>query len=327
LTLLTIKVSYSSMDRALNYKNILLKHGKCSVSSRSECDITTTIANKKVNAPVFCSNMVSVLNHDIIKKFDDNKWFHIWHRIGDYTHIKEYIQWANEKNLYFVSISIGIKKQDMDLLVWLKKSGYRIDSICIDVAFSYNDVILPIIDYVKTNFSNTYLIVGNGDSIEWVHWLKKYGVNAAKINIGVSKACRTREYTGFGSTTITDLFTCSKVQNIDIIGDGGLTVENNEVWIGDIAKAIRFGAKGVMSGTLFKNCIDSPAIINGYYGNASRTAKGHEHVEGTLLDNIRTNGLTTVEMIKLIEQSLKSSVSYSGGNKLIDLTKCDYQII
>lgn len=313
---------------ALSYKNIILKHGKCIVSSRNECDISTTIANKKVTAPVFCSNMVSVLNHDIVKKFDDNKWFHIWHRIGNsYDHIKEYVKWANETNLYFVSISIGIKSQDMELLKWLKESNYRIDSICIDVAFSYNDIILPIVEYIKNNFSNTYLIVGNGDSVEWMSWLEKYGVNACKINIGVSKSCRTREYTGFGSTTITDLYQCAQNSNIDIISDGGLTVDNNEVSIGDIAKSIVFGATAVMSGTLFKNCIDSPAIIHGYYGNASRVAKGNEHVEGTLLDNIKTNGLTTIEMMKLITQSLKSSVSYSGGKVLSDLIKCDYQII
>ena len=312
---------------SLNYRNIILKHGKGIVPSRSKCDISTIIANKFVAAPVFISNMVSVLNTDIVKKFDDNKWFHIWHRIGDYQHIKDYIKWANDSNLYFVSISIGIKSQDMELLQWLKNSEYRIDSICIDVAFSYNDIILPIIDYIKTNFQYTYLIVGNGDSVDWILWLEKYGVDAAKVNIGVSKACRTREYTGFGSSTISDLYKCAEESTIDIICDGGLTVENNEVWIGDIAKAIAFGAKAVMSGTLFKNCIDSPAIINGYYGNASRIAKGHEHVEGTLLDNIKTNGLTTIEMMKLITQSLKSSVSYSGGSELKDLIGCDYEII
>jgi len=315
------------VNKALNYKNILLKHGKCIVSSRSECDITTTIANKRVNAPVFCSNMISVLNHNIVKKFDDNKWFHIWHRIGDYQHIKEYVKWANESNLYFVSISIGIKQQDIELLTWLKNSNYRIDSICIDVAFSYNDKILPIVEYIKNNFDGVYLIVGNGDSPEWIQWLEKYGVNAAKINIGVSSSCRTRQYTGFGSTTITDLYECVKIAKLDIISDGGLTIENGEVWIGDIAKSIAFGASAVMSGTLFKNCIDSPAIVNGYYGNASRTAKGNEHVEGTLLDNIKTNGLTTIEMMKLIEQSIKSSVSYSGGKYLTDLCDCKFQII
>ena len=315
-------------ERALNYKDIILKHGKCVVSSRSECDITTKIAGKTVNAPVFCSNMVSVLNHDIVKKFDDNKWFHIWHRIGDYSHIKDYVKWANESNLYFVSISIGIKQQDIELLTWINDSGYRVDSICIDVAFSYNDVILPIVESVKKLFPTTYLIVGNGDSPEWVEWLERYGVDCAKFGIGVSKACRTRQFTGFGSTTVTDLVECAKVSNnIQILADGGLTVENDEVWIGDIAKAIHLGADFVMSGTLFKNCIDSPALTNSYYGNASRKAKGNNHVEGTILDNIQTNGLTTIELISLIEESIQSSVSYCGGKTLIDLIKCDYQIV
>ena len=322
------------MEKALNYKNIILKHNKCIVKSRSQCDITSTIAHKYVTCPVFCSNMVSVLNKDVVKKFDDNKWFHVWHRISDpnddekyLKNIKDYIKWANETELYFVSISVGIKDKDLELLKWLKESSYRIDSICIDVALSYNDAVLPIIDYIKTNFPTTYLIVGNGDSTEWIQWLEKYSVDCAKINIGVSSSCRTRQYTGFSSTTITDLYECSKVSNINIISDGGLTIENGEVWIGDIAKSIRFGADFVMSGTLFKNCIDSPAIINGYYGNASRIAKGNEHVEGTLLDNIKTNGLTTIEMMKLIEQSLKSSCAYAGGNNFQGIRQTSYQVI
>ena len=312
---------------SLNYKNILLKHGKCVVNSRNECDISTTFANKKITSPVFCSNMVSILNKDIIKEFDDNKWFHIWHRIGDYNHIKEYIKWANENNLYFVSISIGVKDKDVDLLNWIKSSGYRVNSICIDVAFSYSDAVSKMIDKIKSDF-NSYLIVGNGDSFEWIQWLESKGVDAAKINIGVSKSCRTKEYTGFGTTTITDLKNCADHANkIKIISDGGLTTDGEEVMIGDIAKSLVFGADVVMSGTLFKNCIDSPAIINGYYGNASRKAKGNEHVEGTIISNLKTNGMTVCEMMKLIEQSLKSSVSYAGGNSLNDLKKCKYQII
>jgi GMP reductase len=184
------------------------------------------------------------------------------------------------------------------------------------------------IRFIKEIFPDSYLIVGNGDNPEWIKWLENLGVDCAKINIGVSKSCRTRQYTGFGSSTVTDLIKCSETtKNIKLISDGGLTIDdNNEVLIGDAAKAIRFGADYIMSGALFKNCLDNPAIKNGYFGNASRKAKGNTHVEGSHL-KVDTNLLTMSEMIKLIEESLRSSVSYSGGRKLVDLRGCEYQIL
>ena len=271
--------------------------------------------------------MKSILTPDICKVFDESGWFHIYHRIDGCDDIFKYALRANEEKWNFVSISIGVKKQDYELLHQIKSFGLRIDSICIDVALSWQKGVEDIIKVCKENFPKTYLIVGNGDNPKWIEWLENLGVDCAKQNIGASSACRTRQYTGFGSSTITDLENCSKqAKNIKIISDGGLTLYNNEVCIGDCAKAIKFGSDFIMSGALFKNCIDSPSIINGYFGNASRTAKGNHHVEGTHL-TVETNGLTIKETIKLVEDSLKSSVSYSGGKSLQDLRNVDYQII
>lgn len=315
------------MNKALNYEDILLKHGKCIVNSRKECDISTLIGGKDIATPVFCSNMPAVINQDICKVFDDAGWFHVYHRLGGDADIINYVIRANSENWKFVSISIGIKQEDIELLSKLK--GYRIDSIMVDVAFSWQDKVVPIIKYIKDNFPDTWLVVGNGDHPDWIKWLEDMGVDAAKINIGTSKACRTRQYTGFGSTTVTDLERCANAaKSIKILSDGGITkCATGEPAIGDIAKAIRFGADYIMSGFLFSQCIDSPSIKEGYYGNSTSKAKQHSnHVEGAIL-HIDTNGLTIKEQIKLVEDSLRSSVSYSGGNNLESLKTVDYMIV
>lgn len=319
------------MEKALNYKDIILKHNKCIVNSRSECNISTRIANKQISTPVLCSNMPAVLTKDICKLFDNVGWFHIYHRIGGSRDVEEYIQFTNNNKLKFCSISVGVSDEWVE---WIKRScewdgwAREPDCICIDVALSWQDRVEKVIKYIKNKLPKTYLIVGNGDNPEWIKWLEDLGVDCAKINIGVSRSCRTRQYTGFGSSTITDLIQCKEAgKNIKIMSDGGLTVdENNEVWIGDIAKSIKFGADYVMSGALFKNCLDNPAIKSGYYGNASRKAKGDSHVEGAHL-TVETNGLTMKEMIKLIEDSLKSATSYSGGKHVYDIRNTDYQIV
>ena len=73
-------------------------------------------------------------------------------------------------------------------------------------------------------------------------------------------------------------------KEIPIIADGGIKYN------GDIAKAIRAGAKMVMAGSIFASCTDSPAFsnINGvphkaYFGSASFENKGHnKNIEGKL---------------------------------------------
>jgi GMP reductase len=320
------------MNKSLNYKDIVLKHKQSIVSSRTECDTSTIIASKKIEVPVFCSNMPSVLTYDVVKQFDAEGWFHVWHRIGNATY--KYVDRANKDNLNFVSVSVGVKESDQLLLNNLKSKKYRIDAITVDVALIYNKTFEPYLMWLRKTFPATYLIAGNCDSFEAILWLQNLGFDCAKINIGVSKACRTRQNTGFGSSTVSDLMEITSKfcispegKKISIIADGGLTISDGEVWIGDIAKAIRFGADFVMSGSLFAHCLDSPALVHGYSGNSTARIKGHDnHVEGTTVF-LESNGLTIKQMMKLIKDSLKSSISYAGGKTLSSLRGVRAEII
>ena len=316
------------MDNALHYKNIILKHGKSIVESRSECDISQTLGDWKFACPVTISNMKSVQTIPILRKFDSRNWFYVYHRIDGHDDIFDFVKRTNEGNWNCISISIGIQDSDVDFLKHIHAYGFAVHFITIDVALSHTDSVKKVIKAAKDYYPDAYLICGNGNTAEWIEFLEGEGVNCAKTFVGTSTACRTRQYTGFGSPTVTTLQEISQAaKNIQIMADGGLTITNDEIWIGDIAKAIRFGADFVMSGALFSRCVDSPAILNGYYGNASRSAKGHsKHVEGTTLD-IKTNGLTIEEQMNLIEDSLRSSVSYAGGKNLNALKTVDYYVV
>ena len=302
----------------LNYKDIILRHKKSIVNSREECDISIKLGNKVYKSPVCASNMKSILTKDICKIFDNRQWFYVYHRIDGVFDVEDFIIKANEKNWNTVSISIGVGKEWEYFIDRQFVENRRIDCFTIDVALSYNNNIIPVINKIKEKFPYSYLIVGNGCTSEWISWLEDLGVNCAKIGIGVSKSCKTRQYTGFGSATISSLLECADAAKyIDIMSDGGLTVDNNgEVWIGDINKSLVLQSDIIMSGAIFSKCIDSPSIINGYYGNASADAKGHtKHIEGTNVKVI-TNGLTINQMCDLIEDSIKSGVSYAGGKDL-----------
>jgi len=328
-------------DKHYNYSNIILQHEKSIVNSRSQCDISCKIGNFTFASPVVCSNMKSIINQDICKLFDDRNWFYIYHRINGVNDVEQFVWNINNRHsthwIYngynkpfnVVSISVGIGNDWIDLIKRLSIEKLRVDYFTIDVALSYNDNIIPMVNIIKEKYPNSYLIVGNGCTPDWISWLQTLGVDCAKIGIGVSKSCRTRQYTGFGSTTVNDLLECVMyANNIDIMSDGGLTIDNNgEIWIGDINKALVLGADYVMTGAAFSKCIDSPSILNGYYGNASRDAKGHtKHIEG---ENIKvvTNGLTISDMCNLIEDSIKSAISYGGGTTLECLKNVSWKLV
>ena len=113
-----------------------------------------------------------------------------------------------------------------------------------------------------------------------------------------------------------------------IIADGGIREH------GDIAKSIRFGASMVMIGSMLAGHEESPGqtvevdgkLYKEYYGSASDFNKGeYRHVEGKrILEPVKgTLAETLIEM----EQDVQSSISYSGGKKLMDIRKVNYVIL
>jgi hypothetical protein len=144
--------------------------------------------------------------------------------------------------------------------------------------------------------------------------LNQLGVNCCKFGIGVSELCRTRQYTGFGST-LDDFVDCVLSSKIDLILDGGLTILNEsigEVAYGDIFKALNIGAKFVMSSSLFRWAHElSQNGIVVQYGNSTERAKNHnKNVEGTV--KTFTSQYSIGEQMDRIDDSIRSSVSYAG---------------
>ena len=314
-----------------SYKDILLKHNKSVVESRSLCDTSATLGKHTFDTPVVAANMQSLITPEICKIFDENNWFYVYHRINGTEDVLKFAQSAN-KTFNITSISIGVTDDWVHLLLKLHSLGIKIDYITVDVALSYNDNILQVLNTIKNWHPDAYVICGNGSTKEWVSWIKSLGlVDCVKVGIGVSNACRTRQFTGFGSTTVSSLLECAAEaeadNEIDVMSDGGITVEGDTIWVGDVAKALVLGADFVMSGALFSRCIDSPSLVHGYFGNASARAKQHSHhVEGTTV-TVASNGLTIKETMKLIKDSLRSSISYAGATNIHGLklkTEWDY---
>ncbi|HRK39972.1 MAG TPA: GMP reductase [Burkholderiaceae bacterium] len=310
-----------------DYDNILLLPRKCRVESRSECDASVELGGHRFRIPAVPANMKTVVNETICEWLARNGYFYVMHRF-DLDNVA-FVRDFKGKGL-FASISLGVKQADRDTVDALVAEGLVPDFITIDIAHGHADSVKHMIAYIKERLPNSFVIAGNVGTPEAVIDLENWGADATKVGIGPGKVCITKLKTGFGTGgwQLSAMKWCARVATKPIIADGGIRSH------GDIAKSVRFGATMVMVGSLFAGHEESPGqtvevdgvLYKEYYGSASDFNKGeYKHVEGKrILEPIKGKlANTLVEM----EQDIQSSISYSGGKKLMDIRKVNYVIL
>jgi len=334
---------------ALSYQDVYLKPKYSSLVSRGNADISVNFLGRQFKAPWIPANMESVINEDIAKQLSENGYFYIMHRFLDN---RKFLQRTRSEAWKLVSISVGVKESDKDLILDIASSKCRVDFITIDIAHGHSVLVKEMIQFIRTSLPDVKIIAGNVCTPDAVRDLNNWGADAVKVGIAGGQACSTKNMTGFHIP----MFTCVKdcferggkqmqgfsgmqptVAAIPIIADGGIREH------GDIAKALVAGATMVMAGSMFAACCDAPGdtikkIVHGgeyyfddegyaqpkfitkhfkrYYGSASAKQKGeHKHVEGFEIE-VPCNGLMYSEKYRELTESLQSSVSYAGGKDL-----------
>ena len=307
-----------------DYDNILLLPRKCRVESRSECDASVELGGRSFRMPVVPANMKTVVDETISLWLAQNGYFYVMHRF-DLDNV-QFVRRMHTEGA-FASISLGVKKADYDTVDQLAAAGLMPEYVTIDIAHGHADTVKNMIGYLKDKLPKSFVIAGNVGTPEAIIDLENWGADATKVGIGPGKVCITKLKTGFGTGgwQLSALKWCARVATKPIIADGGIRDH------GDIAKSIRFGASMVMIGSLFAGHEESPgktvevdgALFKEYYGSASDFNKGeYKHVEGKrILEPIKGKlADTLIEM----EQDLQSSISYAGGQKLMDIRKVNY---
>jgi len=310
-----------------DYDNILLLPRKCRVQSRAECDASAELGGRRFKLPVVPANMKTVVDENICAWLARQGYFYVMHRFD-----LDNVQFVRDMRRQgcFASISLGVKQADHDTVDRLKAEGLAPEYVTIDIAHGHSDSVRAMIGYLKEHLPQTFVIAGNVGTPEAVIDLENWGADATKVGIGPGKVCITKLKTGFGTGgwQLSALKWCARVATKPIIADGGIRSH------GDIAKSIRFGATMVMVGSLFAGHEESPGrtvevdgeLYKEYYGSASDFNKGeHRHVEGKrILEPIKGR---LADTLTEMEQDIQSSISYSGGRKLLDIRKVNYVIL
>ena len=272
--------------------------------------------------------MQTVMNESLAEWFAQNDYFYIMHRFDEAARLP-FVKRMHEKG-YFASISVGVKQGEFDFINQLKAEGLSPEYITIDIAHGHSDQVIEMIQHIKKQLPNVFVIAGNVGTPEGVRELENAGADATKVGIGPGRVCITKIKTGFGTGgwQLAAVNHCSKAARKPIIADGGIRTH------GDIAKSIRFGASMVMIGSLFAAHEESPGEtveIDGktykeYFGSASEFQKGErKNVEGKKMFVEHKGALkdTLTEM----KEDLQSSISYAGGKDIDALRKVDYVIV
>ena len=307
-----------------DYDNILLLPRKCRVESRSECDAGVQFGPRRFRLPAVPANMKTVVDERICTWMAQNGYFYVMHRFD-----LDNVQFVRDMQAQgcFASISLGVKAPDYATVDRLKAEGLVPEYITIDIAHGHADSVKAMIGYLKQHLPASFVIAGNVATPEAVIDLENWGADATKVGVGPGKVCITKLKTGFGTGgwQLSAMKWCARVATKPIIADGGIRSH------GDIAKSIRFGATMVMVGSLFAGHEESPGhtvevdgeLYKEYYGSASDFNKGeYRHVEGKrILEPIKGK---LADTLTEMEQDIQSSISYSGGKKLMDIRKVNY---
>ena len=325
--------------KTLKYSDICLVPDYSACKSRSDASTFAYFGGQQFKLPVVPANMKSVINEDTARWMSDHRYFYIMHRFD--VDMLKFVQLANEEDWQTISVSVGVKDEDVNFLLKAHSLKLRIDYITIDIAHGHSLNMKEAIENVRRCYPDVYLIAGNVATPQGVGDLAAWGADCVKVGVGQGSPCTTKDKTGFTMPMFSCTMNCSSIvqgpagwfespddyERIPIIADGGVKCN------GDIAKALVAGATMVMAGGLFATCSDSPAetikmdgkVYKAYFGSASAQNKGHNnHIEGTL-KNLSSSGMSYATKLGEIQQDLQSAISYAGGSAIKDLKEVKYE--
>ena len=243
------------------------------------------------------------------------------------------------QNRLLVGAAVGIVGDYYERATKLVEAG--VDILCIDVANGFNQSVYNVVQKLKE--LNVDIMVGNVCNPDGFEFLCRAGADCIRVGIGNGSICSTRLVTGVGSGQFTALMQCRKVArlyNVGMISDGGHLGKD-----GNIAKAFVIGSNAMILGKTLAATDETPGrIINRnnrrvkyYRGMASAMAMASkaELSKQEYNDNQNPEGVDmeieikgpVKSIIKRIESSIKSTMSYIGCNNTEALRNIENEIV
>jgi GMP reductase len=234
-------------DIKLDFKDVLIRPKRSTLSSRKEVDLTRTFKFKYSNfewsgIPIMAANMDGVGTFNMAKALQQHNMFTCFVKSYD---LESFIE--NQESIHgkMNAVSTGTSDKDWTKLLQILNIFPQVEFICIDVANGYSEHFGDFVSKVRDRFPEKTIIAGNVVTGDMTQELILRGADIVKVGIGPGSVCTTRIQTGVGYPQLSAIIECADAAHGlggHIVADGGCACP------GDVAKAFGAGADFVMLG-------------------------------------------------------------------------------
>jgi GMP reductase len=318
-------------DIKLDFKDVLIRPKRSTLSSRKEVDLVRTFKFKHsgwewTGVPIMAANMDGVGTVDMAKALYKHQMFTCLVKTYDESDLFDLV--GNFGGKYF-AVSTGTNEKDFLRLSRIINTYPEIKFICMDVANGYSDHFGDYVEEVREAFPDKTIIAGNVVTADMTQELILRGADIVKVGIGPGSVCTTRIQTGVGYPQLSAIIECSDAAHGlggHIIADGGCTCP------GDVAKAFGAGADFVMLGGMLAGHDEGGGTVEDgkitFYGMSSDTAM-NKHNGGIATYRSSEGRTVTVpyrgpvnDTVLDLLGGIRSTCTYVGANTLKNLSKC-----
>lgn len=294
-------------EQGLTFDDILLLPNYANFK-RSEVDISTKLHPTIVlKLPIISSPMDTVTESAMARAMAMAGGLGIIHRNLSVNEQATHVS-SIKKDKLLVGAAVGVGSDMNERVKALIQAS--VDMIVIDSGHGHTKFIIDAVKQIKSHYPQAVVLAGNVATFEGARALVKAGADILRVGMGPGSICTTRVITGMG---VPQLFAIEEAVRATIgtkatvVADGGIRQ------IGDIAKALAFGAAAVMLGSLLARFDESPGKIVTKNGKKFKSYRGMGSIAAMKKGGAERYGQAReTEEKKLIAEGVEGLVPYQG---------------
>lgn len=319
----------------LDFKDVLIRPKRSTLTSRSEVDITRSFKFLHTSTPyhaipIIAANMDTTSTFAMARALAEHGLSTALHKHYSVAEYVDFFSKLETKSSAFYSLGIGDGDWEKFREV-MRLSGNAVSFVCIDVANGYTEAFVSFVKKVRDTFPDLVVMAGNVVTGDMTEELLLSGADIVKVGIGPGSVCTTRKMTGVGYPQLSAIIECADAAHGlggRICADGGCTVP------GDIAKAFGGGADFVMLGGMFAGHDEAGGerveldgkVYRRFYGMSSKDAM--DKYSGGVAKYRAAEGKSVLlpergpveNTVQDILGGVRSACTYVGARRLKELT-------
>ncbi|OGF28207.1 hypothetical protein A2303_00285 [Candidatus Falkowbacteria bacterium RIFOXYB2_FULL_47_14] len=284
--------------KGYSFDDVLISPKYNKILSRRDVKFRTRVTrNHEIDIPILSANMDTVCETAMALEIGRLGGLGVIHRFLEIVEQAAMIREVKKRGL-LAAAAVGVK-DFKERTGALKDAG--VDILVLDVAHGHSKRAGKTLDWIKENFPELDVMVGNVATKDAAEYFISKNADAIKVGIGPGSVCTTRIMSGAGVPQITALMDAYEATQgrIPVCADGGIKHP------GDLTKAIGAGADTVMIGSLFAGTDETPGEIIEKDGRKMKEYRGMASYRAT------------IKKLKLDGQKVSEDVHVEGEMTLV----------